>query len=43
MRGMRQRVELLGGRIDAGPAEDGWTVRAVIPLGDEPCVTRGWA
>lgn len=43
LRGMRQRVELLGGRIDAGPADDGWTVRAVIPLEVESCVIRGWA
>jgi signal transduction histidine kinase len=34
--GMRQRVQLLGGVIDAGPCPDGWSVRAEIPLaGDE--------
>jgi signal transduction histidine kinase len=32
--GMRQRVELLGGVIDAGPCQDGWSVRAEIPLTD---------
>jgi signal transduction histidine kinase len=32
--GMRQRVELLGGVIDAGPCPDGWSVRAEIPLTD---------
>jgi signal transduction histidine kinase len=32
LRGMRQRVELLGGAIDAGPTSDGWSVRAEIPL-----------
>lgn len=32
LRGMRQRVELLGGAIDAGPTDDGWSVRADIPL-----------
>ncbi|MEZ0362932.1 sensor histidine kinase [Mycobacterium sp. pUA109] len=32
--GMRQRVELLGGVIDAGPCAEGWSVRAEIPLGD---------
>ncbi|OCB32177.1 two-component sensor histidine kinase [Mycobacterium malmoense] len=32
LRGMRQRVELLGGAIDAGPTHDGWSVRADIPL-----------
>ncbi|ANY09504.1 sensor histidine kinase [Pseudonocardia sp. HH130630-07] len=30
--GMRERVELLGGSLDAGPGGDGgWTVRAVLP------------
>lgn len=38
MRGMRQRVELLGGTIKAGPSGDGWVVRAVMPLDDDP----GW-
>lgn len=32
--GMRQRVELLGGVIDAGPCREGWSVRAEIPLTD---------
>ena len=35
MRGMRQRVELLGGAIEVGPVGNGWAVRAVVPLGDE--------
>jgi signal transduction histidine kinase len=30
--GMRQRVELLGGMLRAGPSCDGWSVRAEIPL-----------
>jgi len=34
LRGMRQRVELLGGAIDAGPCRDGWSVNAEIPLED---------
>lgn len=34
LRGMRQRVELLGGRIDIGPLGDGWSVRAELPLAD---------
>ncbi|HEX4587584.1 MAG TPA: histidine kinase [Mycobacterium sp.] len=34
VRGMRQRVRLLGGTIDVGPDGDGWSVRADIPLGD---------
>ncbi|MEZ0351223.1 sensor histidine kinase [Mycobacterium sp. pR1184] len=32
LRGMRQRVELLGGVIDVGPTLDGWSVCAEIPL-----------
>lgn len=32
--GMRQRVELLGGVLDAGPCQDGWSVRAEVPLTD---------
>jgi signal transduction histidine kinase len=32
LRGMRQRVELLSGAIDAGPTPDGWSVRTEIPL-----------
>jgi signal transduction histidine kinase len=38
--GMRQRVELLGGILDAGPCEQGWSVRAEIPINDAnrwPC------
>lgn len=42
MRGMRQRVELLDGTITAGPADDGWVVRATIPLDDDPCPIRSW-
>jgi signal transduction histidine kinase len=32
VRGMRQRIELLGGTIDVGPCGEGWSVRAVVPL-----------
>ena len=32
LRGMRQRVELLGGAIDVGPTRDGWSVRVEVPL-----------
>jgi signal transduction histidine kinase len=32
--GMRQRVELLGGVLHAGPCRQGWSVRAEIPLSD---------
>ncbi|PRC47685.1 two-component sensor histidine kinase, partial [Mycobacterium sp. ITM-2017-0098] len=34
VRGMRQRVELLGGTIAAGPQGDEWVVRAIVPLDD---------
>lgn len=30
--GMRQRIELLGGVVQAGPSYQGWSVRAEIPL-----------
>ncbi len=38
--GMRQRVQLLGGVVDAGPCRQGWSVRADIPLTDEPLPRR---
>lgn len=42
--GMRQRVEILGGTIEAGPENDGWVVRAVLPLEDSEsgCSVRSW-
>ncbi len=43
VRGMRQRVELLGGVIDIGPTREGWAVHAEVPLGDSgttPAATR---
>ncbi|MEV7618292.1 histidine kinase [Streptomyces sp. NPDC089799] len=30
--GMRERVDLLSGRLDAGPAADGWRLTAELPL-----------
>lgn len=42
LRGMRQRVELLGGAIDAGPTHDGWSVRADIPLDEGDAGWRPW-
>jgi signal transduction histidine kinase len=39
LRGMRQRVELLGGAIEVGPCHDGWSVHAEIPLEDG---NTGW-
>ncbi|MHA3021907.1 sensor histidine kinase [Mycobacterium sp. BMJ-28] len=40
VRGMRQRVELLGGVIDIGPTSRGWCVQARIPLHDD--TNRKW-
>lgn len=34
--GMRERLALYGGELEAGPCEGGFTVRARIPLGDDP-------
>ncbi|WP_231618911.1 sensor histidine kinase [Nonomuraea sp. SBT364] len=34
--GMRERVRLLGGEIDAGPGEGGWRVRVRLPLRSQP-------
>ncbi|MBF9131344.1 two-component sensor histidine kinase [Plantactinospora sp. S1510] len=31
--GMRERVEVLGGRLAAGPADDGWRLQTVLPAG----------
>ncbi|WP_297618657.1 histidine kinase [Nocardioides sp.] len=33
--GMTERAELLGGRLEAGPATGGWQVTAVLPVGTE--------
>ncbi|RUQ98305.1 sensor histidine kinase [Labedella endophytica] len=33
--GMRERVTVFGGRVDAGPHGDGWRVRATFPLAGE--------
>ena len=42
LRGMRQRVELLGGAIEVGPTHDGWSVNAEIPLEDTNTGWRPW-
>lgn len=42
LRGMRQRVELLGGAIDVGPTRDGWSVCAEIPLQEGDTAWRPW-
>jgi signal transduction histidine kinase len=31
LRGMRERAELLGGRLATGPGEDGWRVQLTVP------------
>lgn len=36
--GMRERVEVLGGRLEAGPVGPGWRVRAVLPGPRPPAV-----
>ncbi|WKG04095.1 sensor histidine kinase [Mycolicibacterium sp. HK-90] len=41
VRGMRQRVEQLGGIISVGPADDAWSVRTNIPLDDTDPTPRG--
>ena len=35
LRGMRQRVELLGGGFDAGPDDTGWHVSVTLPRPDD--------
>lgn len=41
MRGMRQRVDLLGGSLDVGPDGEDWSVRVVIPVdGRHSCPLR---
>lgn len=42
LRGMRQRVDLLGGALDAGPTRDGWSVCAEIPLHEGDASWRPW-
>lgn len=42
LRGMRQRVELLGGSIAIGPSDDGWSVVADVPLGDTDGPRISW-
>lgn len=32
--GIRERVQLLGGSLEAGAMEHGWLLRAVIPTGE---------
>jgi signal transduction histidine kinase len=31
LRGMRERVELLGGEVRAEPSQSGWTVHVAVP------------
>ena len=32
LRGMRERAELLGGSLDAGPSDGGWRVELRVPV-----------
>jgi signal transduction histidine kinase len=32
LRGMRERIELIGGEVQAEPNEQGWTVRVAVPI-----------
>lgn len=36
LRGLRERVELFGGRFEAGAIDRGWQVRALLPIGGDP-------
>jgi signal transduction histidine kinase len=40
MVGMRERVELLGGTLRAGPEGAGWCLSALLPAGDSPQKSR---
>ncbi|TAM71799.1 histidine kinase [Mycobacterium sp.] len=42
LRGMRQRVDLLGGALDVGPTRDGWSVCAEIPVQEGDTAWRPW-
>lgn len=39
--GMRERVEVLGGHLDAGPAGTGWRVRTVLPAATPDAAPNG--
>jgi signal transduction histidine kinase len=41
LRGMRQRVELLGGSFDAGPDDAGWHVTVNLPASDDSLEDQG--
>ncbi|GGM46984.1 two-component sensor histidine kinase [Micromonospora sonchi] len=38
--GMRERVEVLGGRLEVGPTGTGWRVRTVLPAAPIPSLAR---
>lgn len=40
LQGARTRAELIGGTLEAGPHDDGWSVRAVLPTTDPDLATR---
>ena len=35
LRGIAERVALLGGHVEAGPTTEGWRVEAVVPLASD--------
>jgi signal transduction histidine kinase len=39
LQGLAERLDLLGGHLEAGPVEGGWRVIAAVPLSD-PVVAR---
>jgi len=41
--GMRERAELLGGRLDAGPTEDGFKVELWLPVANQPAPAGSFA
>ncbi|MDQ6732419.1 MAG: histidine kinase [Actinomycetota bacterium] len=42
LQGMRERVELLDGKLEAGPrADGGWALRATLPLGQLAAISAG--
>jgi two-component system sensor histidine kinase DesK len=39
LRGIAERLALLGGRVEAGPTEDGWRVTATAPAPGTPAMS----
>ena len=36
LRGLTERVHLVGGSLNAGPADGGWLVHAELPIAEQP-------